>query len=272
MLGDMERKNSIFSFFIFGLLLTMLVPFAIMDAHAQIPPKDPTLTLPETSIGTNAFGDPSETHSESGDAGDLPPSAQIPGGSGPLTSNTGLMNHLTDVDMYRICITDPDSFVAATTNDFGGDGAFDTRLYLFTSSGEGVYHNDDYGADLLSQLNSNPTFSPVTPGVYNLAITPFENGAEDGGISMFTGSSEDDQNELLGSVDGWDDQGDDEGTYTIALLGVDYPSSCTAVGGTFIPIDQSALLLAGVQSISMWMIPVILAGIGIGVFVIKRRN
>ena len=44
------------------------------------------------------------------------------------------------------------------------------------------------------------------------------------------------------------------------------------VGGTFIPIDQSALLLAGVQSISMWMIPVVVAGVGIGVFVIKRRN
>jgi len=44
------------------------------------------------------------------------------------------------------------------------------------------------------------------------------------------------------------------------------------VGGTFIPIDTSSLLLAGAQSISMWMIPVILAGIGIGIFVIKRRN
>jgi len=43
------------------------------------------------------------------------------------------------------------------------------------------------------------------------------------------------------------------------------------IGGTYIPIDQSALLLAGVQSISMWMIPVI-AGIGIGIFVIKRRK
>ena len=45
-----------------------------------------------------------------------------------------------------------------------------------------------------------------------------------------------------------------------------------AIGGTFVPIDQSALLLAGAQSISMWMIPVVIAGIGIGVFVIKRRN
>jgi len=37
-------------------------------------------------------------------------------------------------------------------------------------------------------------------------------------------------------------------------------------------IDTTALLLAGVQSISMWMIPVVAAGVGIGVFVIKRRK
>ena len=46
-----------------------------------------------------------------------------------------------------------------------------------------------------------------------------------------------------------------------------------AVGGTFVPIDQSALLLAGVQSVSMWMIPVVLsaAGIGVGIYLVKRR-
>jgi len=44
------------------------------------------------------------------------------------------------------------------------------------------------------------------------------------------------------------------------------------IGGTMIPIDTTALLLASVQSISMWMIPVVAAGIVIGVFVIKRRK
>ena len=44
------------------------------------------------------------------------------------------------------------------------------------------------------------------------------------------------------------------------------------IGGTFVPIDTTALLLASVQSISMWMIPVVVAGIVIGVFVIKRRK
>jgi len=45
-----------------------------------------------------------------------------------------------------------------------------------------------------------------------------------------------------------------------------------SIGGTLLPIDTTALLLAGVQSISMWMIPVVVAGIVIGVFVIKRRK
>jgi len=44
------------------------------------------------------------------------------------------------------------------------------------------------------------------------------------------------------------------------------------VGGTYIPMDKTALLLAGAQSISMWMIPVVIAGVGIGVFVIIRRK
>jgi len=47
-------------------------------------------------------------------------------------------------------------------------------------------------------------------------------------------------------------------------------SEFVIVGGTSLPIDTTALLLAGVQSISMWMIPVVIAGIGIGVFVIMR--
>ena len=45
-----------------------------------------------------------------------------------------------------------------------------------------------------------------------------------------------------------------------------------AVGGEILPINSMALMLAGVQSISMWMIPVVLAGAGIGVFVIMRTR
>ena len=46
----------------------------------------------------------------------------------------------------------------------------------------------------------------------------------------------------------------------------------TTAGGTSIPINTTELLFTGEQSISMWMIPVVIAGAGIGIFVIKRRN
>jgi len=42
------------------------------------------------------------------------------------------------------------------------------------------------------------------------------------------------------------------------------------IGGTMVPIDTTALLLAGAQSISMWMIPVAIAGVGVSIFVVIR--
>jgi len=44
------------------------------------------------------------------------------------------------------------------------------------------------------------------------------------------------------------------------------------IGGVLIPIDSTALLLAGAQMNAAWLIPVVAAGIVIGVFVIKRRK
>ena len=51
------------------------------------------------------------------------------------------------------------------------------------------------------------------------------------------------------------------------------PPDCEpiVVGGEFLPIDSTALLLAGSQSFS-WMIPVILSGIGIGLFVFRKSE
>jgi len=52
----------------------------------------------------------------------------------------------------------------------------------------------------------------------------------------------------------------------------DLSFSSAQIGGTLIPIDTTILLLAGVQSIWMWLIPVVAAGVGIGIFVIIRRK
>jgi len=43
------------------------------------------------------------------------------------------------------------------------------------------------------------------------------------------------------------------------------------VGGEIIPIETTTLILAGAQSFS-WMIPVVLSGIGIGLFVVSRKS
>jgi len=49
------------------------------------------------------------------------------------------------------------------------------------------------------------------------------------------------------------------------------PPQPPVVGGEFLLTDSTALLLTGAQSFS-WMIPVILSGIGIGLFVVSRKS
>jgi len=51
----------------------------------------------------------------------------------------------------------------------------------------------------------------------------------------------------------------------------DFEFCNTSVGGELLPIDSTALLLAGAQTFS-WMIPVVLSGIGIGLFVVSRKS
>ena len=58
-----------------------------------------------------------------------------------------------------------------------------------------------------------------------------------------------------------------------SLGGLAFGSSCgQLIGGSMVPMDKTALLLAGAQSISMWMIPVVIAGVSIGIFVVIRKK
>jgi hypothetical protein len=43
------------------------------------------------------------------------------------------------------------------------------------------------------------------------------------------------------------------------------------VGGELLPLNTTALLLAGAQTFS-WMIPVVLSALGIGLFVVSRKS
>jgi hypothetical protein len=107
-------------------------------------------------------------YSEVGDAGDLPVSAQVVAGSGPLDSITGEFKLENDVDMYLISITGG-TFTASTLGTTG----IDTQLWLFDTVGMGLLFNDD---DPLSVCCFESTLTASLPaGNYLLAISTWNN-------------------------------------------------------------------------------------------------
>ena len=140
-----------------------------------------------------------ETADGGGDAGDLPGSAQAVG-AGPYASITGNHFDTFDVDMYQIFILDPPNFSASTCNAATAAHS-DTNLSLFNSDGSGVYFNDDtpFGCadgSFLSDLPTGDPNSPVTPGIYYLAVAAWANQPQDAGaVDIFAGGG-------LGTIEG----------------------------------------------------------------------
>ncbi len=135
-------------------------------------------SLTVACLSLSAFA---QTHSESGDAGDLPETAQATG-AGTITAITGSLGS-DDVDMYAIFISAPANFVATTV----GGATFDTQLWLFDANGKGVLHNDDAESTTVSQSrldNSTGALTNLPPGVYFLAISRYNRDALgcDGGL------------------------------------------------------------------------------------------
>lgn len=108
---------------------------------------------------------------ENGDAGQLPASAQaalLPEGEPLLTEIYGSLDRDTDIDMYRIKISDPANFSAVTS---GGD----TQLFLFDINGKGIVSNDDdpgvFGSSRLPL--GSPLLTSLLPGFYYLAVSGY---------------------------------------------------------------------------------------------------
>ncbi len=55
---------------------------------------------------------------------------------------------------------------------------------------------------------------------------------------------------------------------TVSLPGI--VNGC-AVGGELIPIDSTALLLAGAQMTTSWLIPVLISAVGIGLVLVRKK-
>lgn len=118
-----------------------------------------------------------QTWTESGDAGELPTSAQAVYGVGALTTITGTIGANgfggPDVDMYLLNLTGNGTF-SATTVGLPGD-LFDTQLFLFTLDGLGVYSNDD-DPSAFGGRSTLPAFHPLTPvapGLYYLVVSAY---------------------------------------------------------------------------------------------------
>jgi hypothetical protein len=174
---------------------------------------------------SNALG----AWTEIGDAGDLPGTAQIVAGTGPLTSISGTISQ--DADMYQIYISDALGFSAeVVTSDF------DSQLFLFDASGMGVYANDDNGAILVpSLLPAGHPSGPASAGIYYLAISAFDYDASSSGGEIFP----DDWTEVVGPtgpgggspVSSWSGLAlGESGQYMIELTGASYVNVIPAPG------------------------------------------
>jgi hypothetical protein len=175
---------------------------------------------------------------EIGDAGSLPATAQIPTGTGVLDSIVGTIDY-GDVDVYQIRVTGGGTFSAAAV------GAYplflDPQLYLFDSTGRGVYANDDESPpDPIfppgrAVLPAGDPLTPMAPGIYFLAIsTAYLEPVSSGGFifpcmgcapSLVAGPS----GPGGGSpITGWSGTPFSAGSYTITLTGAEF----SAIGAT----------------------------------------
>jgi MYXO-CTERM domain-containing protein len=152
-------------------------------------------------------------------AGPLLPDAEDLSGTGVTEIQGSLSSDPTAVSLFEIDIMNPLDFSAFTV-DAGPFEIPDTELFLFDSTGQGVYFNDDDSAgDTLSCLPSadltNPCatdadgLGPQTAGIYYLAITRSADGPLDASDNeIFTNVLSTDvvgPNSGVGALAGWDD-------------------------------------------------------------------
>lgn len=106
--------------------------------------------------------------SESGDAGDVPGTAQDTFGPGAQALAQIQGNYTSDTaDVYRITITDGNAFSATTE----GGALWDTMLSLFDETGKGILQNDDTSGS--SKRSTIPAGQSLPTGTYLLAISHF---------------------------------------------------------------------------------------------------
>jgi len=126
--------------------------------------------------------------------------------------------------------------------------------------------NDGFSTDF-----STPLSVTLPPGDYALVFGSGEFGATGGGRMT---SNNFDTPTGSGSYFFWDSVSWGEGTFDSARFTVNGDVVEIPVGGTALPIDTTALLVAGAQTTTPWLILGVIAAVGIGlaVFTLKRNK
>ena len=163
----MLRGLTVLTVMLLGASDTVRGAFNVGDA-------EPALTIPTGMSGTLAGGG---AVFESGEAGDLPGTAQLVVGAAgtEIESITGRFTFDGDVDMFAIRIDDSAGFSASTDND-GNQLSFfrDTQLFLFDPDGFGLLGADGTDTNIFrSELPIGSFAGP--PGDYLLAVSDYDN-------------------------------------------------------------------------------------------------
>ena len=181
---------------------------------------------------------------ESGDAGDSLATAQT--GNEPVGTTLDGINGTIgsgDIDLYQIFISGP-SFSASTV---GGGNTLNTVLYLFNSSGLGVYASDDDFPDFQSTIS----VGSLAAGTYYLGISISGYEPQSAGGAIFDFAAADPATSANGPGGGsplnsWSSGFPEIGSYSIGVSGAQF-AGAQAAG---VPFEFSPTL--GVLILAAW--------------------
>ena len=175
------------------------------------------------SLFATAHANAGVIYTEVGDAGELIGTAQtVTGATGTLDAIRG--NLTAGADLFKIILTGGQAFSATTTSSSLAFNDFDTELFLFDSTGKGLFANDD-STDSPPQ-STITGFTPSVTGTYFLAIAgagylPTSSGgqifASSGGFLTAAGTPTGPGGAF--PLSGWTSVSSESGLYEIRLTG-----------------------------------------------------
>lgn len=142
-------------------------------------PKLLTVAVLVAALGQAASA---QTWNKTGNPGNLPGTAQITTGVGPLTMITGTLTSTitgtertvaepSNPDLFKIYINDSSTNLFSATTVGLPSTLYNPELFLFDSNGLGVYFNND--ASYYSRQSTVAPATALTPGLYYIGIGVF---------------------------------------------------------------------------------------------------